>query len=167
MYNMKNIYKLLLIILVATALVIWYNQIMIDKVQRDIDQSAILIEKRTKEIEKALIEKTRAERLLKLSQDYKKWLSELDTTPSDTKYPLEWTGTQLQATSTIDKHPTNIACLEWTTINISEWYREDFIEIKDCWAFSDYWIKWCYQDSKHIPCLLNNDLTELNKLMWL
>lgn len=65
----------------------------------------------------------------------------------------------------ISRTKTNTACIVWDTINIEEWFAEDYVYEPDCWAFSDYWVKWCNIDYDGNFCLLNTDLDELNKLL--
>ena len=69
---MKPLYKALLVTLTIAILRMVYNQFQVDRIQQDIDQSTKVIDSRSKTIQKATIEKERAEKLLKLSQDYKK-----------------------------------------------------------------------------------------------
>lgn len=170
---MKQAIKIILVLMILGWLYYRYSTTdnKLSQINSDIAKNDSIVRKQESIIAEATKQKERAEKIKHISEQYLQGMAEINgevqtTTPTEKQAWLSWEQ-KTQAPSTIAKHPTNIACLEWTTINISEWYREDFIEIKDCWAFSDYWIKWCYQDSKHIPCLLNNDLTELNKLMWL
>ncbi len=172
---MKQAIKIILILMILGWLYYRYSTTdnKLSQINSDIAKNDSIVRKQESIIAEATKQKERAEKIREVSQTYLNWMAEINgevqtTTPTEKQAILSWEQkTQALTESDKPRTKTNIACLEWATINISEWYREDFIEIKDCWAFSDYWIKWCYQDSKHIPCLLNNDLTELNKLMWL
>ena len=62
---------------------------------------------------------------------------------------------------------TNVACMVWDTINIEEWFAEDYTYESDCWAFSDYGVQGCNYSYEKSPCLLNESLDELNKLLKL
>lgn len=169
---MKNAIRTILLLLVLSGIFYWYatQDNKLQSINNDITKNDIIARDAQLVIDKATKQKEKAEKIKQASLAYIKAISEAnEDTTSTEKQALNDNTEQPQAPSITDKPrtKTNIACLEWSTLNISEWYWEDYVKIDDCWAFADYWIKWCYQWANHTPCLLNNDISELNKLIGL
>lgn len=85
--------------------------------------------------------------------------SESTSTP-----PQEWISNDSKP---LLRTKTNAACMVWDTINIEEWFAEDYTYESDCWAFSDYGVQGCNINYSGEYCLLNESLDELNKLLKL
>lgn len=83
--------------------------------------------------------------------------SESTSTP-----PQEWISNDSKP---LLRTKTNVACMVWDTINIEEWFAEDYTYESDCWAFSDYGVQGCNYSYEKEPCLLNENLDELDKLL--
>ena len=162
---MKPLYKALLVTLTIAILRMVYNQFQVDRIQQDIDQSTKVIDSRSKTIQKATIEKERAEKLLKLSQDYKKRLSELgdvQTPPTVSEPTAEWQSQQLQAPTDTTKDeartPWYAKCIVGDVITIKDVFYEDYALVVDWEKFAGY--KWFYTNSQE-DCLIFKDIEDM------
>ena len=169
---MKQAIKIILILMILGWLYYRYSTTdnKLSQINSDIAKNDSIVRKQESIIAEATKQKERAEKIIEVSQTYLNWMAEINgevqtTTPTEKQAILSWEQ-QPQAPSDTIRTLTNIACLQDWTVNITEWYREDYNKIDDCWSFQQFGIKWCYR-SAWVDCLLNDDLNDLTKLLKL
>ena len=153
---MKTAFRIILILALLAGWYYAYNNMgsPVDKIAKDIEVATNTIATKQSIIDEALQAKVKAEKIKKASEDYIRAIQEADVVEVKEEPAKE-----------VEKHKTNTACMDWTSLVIEEWYWENFTKIDNCWMFGDLGIEWCYKSVDWKFCLLNDDLTELNRLI--
>lgn len=151
-----------LLFLIIPILLAWCSSIE-SQVSKQVQESNASVERQAELIKVATAEKIKQENIAKAWQEYLKALgwNIPDSIPNEAETWIVNDSKPLLRTK------TNAACMVWDTINIEEWFAEDYTYESDCWAFSDYGVQGCNYSYEKSPCLLNENLDELNKLLGL
>lgn len=149
-----------LLFLIIPILLAWCSSIE-SQVSKQVQESNASVERQAELIKVATAEKIKQENIAKAWQEYLKALgwNIPDSIPNEAEAWIVNDSKPLLRTK------TNAACMVWDTINIEEWFAEDYTYESDCWAFSDYGVQGCNYSYEKSPCLLNENLDELNKLL--
>lgn len=149
-----------LLFLIIPILLAWCSSIE-SQVSKQVQESNASVERQAELIKVATAEKIKQENIAKAWQEYLKALgwNIPDSIPNEAEAWIVNDSKPLLRTK------TNVACMVWDTINIEEWFAEDYTYESDCWAFSDYGVQGCNYSYAKEPCLLNENLDELNKLL--
>ena len=149
-----------LLFLIIPILLAWCSSIE-SQVSKQVQESNASVERQAELIKVATAEKIKQENIAKAWQEYLKALgwNIPDSIPNEAEAWIVNDSKPLLRTK------TNAACMVWDTINIEEWFAEDYTYESDCWAFSDYGVQGCNYNYEKEPCLLNENLDGLNKLL--
>lgn len=149
-----------LLFLIIPILLAWCSSIE-SQVSKQVQESNASVERQAELIKVATAEKIKQENIAKAWAEYLKALgwNIPDSIPNEAETWIVNDSKPLLRTK------TNAACMVWDTINIEEWFAEDYTYESDCWAFSDYGVQGCNYSYEKSPCLLNEDLWKLNTLL--
>ena len=145
----RSIAKLFTVLLLSVV-ISWCSWVT-SQVEKQIKQSEKTIIEKQEIIQIATEEKLKNERIKNAGKAY------LDALKWDNAWIDTWIDTK--------KTKVSVACIQSDTINIFDWFAEDYKYESDCWAFIDYGINWCNINYSWEYCLLNEDPAELNRLL--